>query len=98
MGTEYYIIDNDKKEYYELGKGGWSHIFNFGKLNELPESKTMTSLFLAHTYAEPKCDWEGAMIKILHWCDLRENLNFESENTIDIDLYKMTGSRFVQAL
>ena len=23
MGTEWYIFDNDKREYFELGKGPW---------------------------------------------------------------------------
>ncbi len=75
METEYVLVDEERKELYDLGKGGWGFVFmdliHKGVLMSLPKIDEMVRLFVDFTHCDYSVDWYGRMIDIEKWCEER---------------------------
>lgn len=101
MGTYWYLIDDENKEKFDLGKGYWNDVFPDEEMivfDEYSEEQLYCKILgeVAHTFADntPIGYFRKVSEKIYKWCENRI-VSIRSDITFDeLGKYETTGSRF----
>jgi putative heme degradation protein len=105
MGVVYYLLKDETKEYYELGKGYWVQVFSFTHLNSFKIKKYYKKFdkfkeIVHNTFCIEEDEveyWDEIAEEIYFWCsddNIRVTSDCVEEDNIKIREYKEAGTRY----